>query len=167
MFLRSCFCSFVPLYEGTCRKMTVSVPGKGGCCCPGLAGRLFNEGVYVEVVQVTRGLEICVSWSFWADRPSKDILVGTAPLDCVEITFCCSCTRRERICFVPLFFLTPPLLFSVPEGSCSSLSLLAPQGEGSLFEKLVSRARSSQVAHALGTRLGLICLYTLAFCLFI
>lgn len=77
----------------------VSVPGKGGCCCPGLARRLFNEGVYVEVVQVTRGLEICVSWYFWADRPSKDILVGTAPLDCVEITFCCSCTRRERICF--------------------------------------------------------------------
>lgn len=51
--------------------------------------------------------------------------------------------------------MTPSSLFYVPEGSCSSLSFLdpppAPQGERSLFGKLVSRARSSQVAHALGT----------------
>lgn len=57
MFLQSCFHSLVPLYEGARRKM-LSVPGEGGCCCPGPAGRLFNEGVYVEVVQVTGGLEI-------------------------------------------------------------------------------------------------------------
>lgn len=37
MFLQSRFHSLVPWDEGTCRTM-VSVPGKGGCCCPALAG---------------------------------------------------------------------------------------------------------------------------------
>jgi len=53
-------------------------------------------------------------------------------------------------------FCLPPPLFYVPEGSCSSVSLLeppAPRGELSLFRKLVSGAGRAQV-RALGTPLS-------------
>lgn len=77
-------------------------------------------------------------WSLCLDIPSKDILVGTAPRDCVEIP----CVEGKSR-FVPVLFLSAPSLVCVLEGSCSSLSFPAPHGEGSLFGKLVAGARGS------------------------
>lgn len=78
--------------------------------------------------------------SFWLTIPSKDILVGTAPLDCVKIPYV---EGKSRL------VLTAPSLFCVLEGNCSSLSFPArpaPPREGfSLFGELVSGARGSHM----------------------
>lgn len=87
--------------------------------------------------------EMCFR-SFWLTIPSKDILVGTAPLDCVEIP----CVEGKS-CLVPMLVLTAPSLFCVLEGSCISLSFPArpaPHREGfSLSGELVSGARGSHM----------------------
>lgn len=63
----SCFRSLVPWGEGACRTV-VSVP-----CCR-----------HVVQIRVVWSFEMWF-WSLGLGIPSKDILVGTAPLDCVEI----------------------------------------------------------------------------------
>lgn len=75
MFLQSRFRSLVPWDEGACRTL-VSVPGK----CAAAAQPWLARGT----LRVLRSFEMCL-WSFCSDIPSKDVLVGTAPLDCVEI----------------------------------------------------------------------------------
>lgn len=62
-----CFRSLVPWGEGACRTV-VSVP----CCW------------HVVQIRVVWSFEMWF-WSLGLGIPSKDILVGTAPLGCVEI----------------------------------------------------------------------------------
>lgn len=81
--------------------------------------------------------------SFWLTIASKDILVGTAPLDCVEIP----CVEGESR-LVPMLVLTAPSLFGVLEGSCSSLSFPArpaPHREGFSLVGELWRARGSHM----------------------
>lgn len=100
----------------------------------------------------------------------QGVLLGTAPLGCVEITFCCSCTGREELVLLGSFG-SPPFCFFLFTKAAAARWLSwpsAPQGESSLFRKLVPGARSSQVAHAPGTPVSSVRFYScpLAFSLF-
>lgn len=105
--------------------------------CPLL---LPSPGWHMVQIRLAWSFQMCLR-SFWLTIPSKDILVGTAPLDCVEIP----CVEGKS-CLVPMLVFIAPSLFCVLEGSCSSLSFPArpaPHREGfSLFGELW-RARGS------------------------
>lgn len=140
------------------------VPGQGSQCCPGLArglsGGLFERVCYKP--RVARRLE--------TDFPAlQGVLLGTAPLGCVEITFCCSRTGREELVLLGSFG-SPSFCFLFTKAAAARwLSWpIAPQGESSLLRKLVPGARSSQVAHAPGTPMSSAGFYScpLAFSLF-
>lgn len=168
VFILLCHCM-----KGTHRKM-VSVPGKGGCCCPGPARRLFNEGVYVEGVQVMGGLEIeDVFLFFWANRPSKGVLVGTAPLDCIEI-LSVAVIPGGRIWFhsivlfyspLPCFMFLKAVVARSPSWTLQPLKESVPSSESLCQEP--EALRSHRLWEHRCPQLGLTRLYTLlAFCLF-
>lgn len=140
MFLQSRFHSLVPWDEGACRTKGVC-PRQRWLLLPSLRQ-------HVVQIRVVWCFEMCF-WSFWLDIPSKDVLVGTAPLDCVEIP----CVEGKSR-WVPMLFLTAlsPVLCS---GRQLSLPLLpSPSRRG--FPVWKACVRSQRLTHALGMLMSLL-----------
>lgn len=117
------------------------VPGQGSQCCPGLAGGL-SEGLFERVCYKRRGAR-----RIETDFPAlQGVLLGTAPLGCVEITFCCSCTGREELVLLGSFG-SPPFVFFFY--SQRQLQLAGSPGPPLLKERAPSSESSCQGPEAL------------------
>lgn len=123
------------------------VPGQGSQCCPGLAGGL-SEGLFERVCYKRRGAR-----RIETDFPAlQGVLLGTAPLGCVEITFCCSCTGREELVLLGSFGSPPSFFFFIHKGSCSSLALLALRSSRRELPLQKARARGQKLSGSTRSR---------------
>lgn len=155
----------MPLCEGTRRKV-VPVPGQGSQCCPSLARGLL-EGLFERVCYKRRGARR-IETDF--PSPSRCPAGNSTPWLCRN-NLLLQLYREGGVGFARFFWLPPPSVFFLFTKAAAARWLSwpsPPQGESSLFRKLVPGARSSQVAHAPGTPVSSARFYScpLAFSLF-
>ena len=136
----------------------------GGCLMRGCTWRWYKRRVVCRFEMFL---------SFWADRPSKGVLVGTAPLDCVEIPSV-AVVPGGRIWFrsvvlfdfpLPCFMFQKAVVARSPSWTLQPLKESVPSSESLCQEP--EALRSHMLWEHRCPQLGLTCLYTLlAFCLF-